>query len=109
MSARLLRITDWEERAFRAGYKVEAMIAMIPADPKSVCRFFKWRYRMTTKRWLREERCRKALKLLSEGLQNQEIVTELGFADEAHFCNEFSSILGVSPQTFGPILKIPAR
>ena len=109
MSARLLRITNWEELALKARYNVGAMADLIPATPKSMGRFFKRRFHMTTKQWLREARCRKGMELLAQDLQNKEIVEALGFSDEAHLCHEFRRILGFSPQTFGPLLRVQVR
>jgi AraC-like DNA-binding protein len=43
-------------------------------------------------------RCRLAEKLLSRGLRTKTVAAELKFATPSHFCREFRTFFGASPQ-----------
>jgi AraC-like DNA-binding protein len=105
MSARLLRIHHWETLATRAGFQVKTMADLCRTNRRTLERFFQKAFHKTPKLWLREVRCRKALKLLWEGLSNKAIVEKLYFGNDSHFCHEFRRFYGISPQTMGLVFK----
>jgi AraC-like DNA-binding protein len=99
MSARLLRIPDWEKLAKEAKFKPSTMAALCPVSLRHMQRFFENEFKKTPRQWARELRCGIALRLIREGWSNKAIVAELHFADESHFCHEFKRVFGFSPQS----------
>jgi AraC-like DNA-binding protein len=65
-------------------------------------RFFALRFGKTPGEWSRELKCRRALKLITEGYSNKAVAAELRFAGASHFCHEFKRVYGASPQSFLP-------
>ena len=97
MSARLLRIHDWEKLAKEAKFKPSIMAALCPISLRQMQRFFGKEFDKTSWEWARELRCRIALRLIREGWSNKAVAAELYFADESHFCHEFKRVYGLSP------------
>jgi AraC-like DNA-binding protein len=106
MSARLLRIHDWEKLAREARFKPSTMAALCPISLRQMQRFFEKEFEKTPRKWLREIRCRKALELVKEGWSNKAIAAELHFADGSHFCHEFKRAFGTSPQMHAPMYDV---
>src|SRR4029077_7787072 len=103
MSARLLRIKDWEELAQQAKFQPGVMASLCPISLRQLERFFVLKYQMTPNRWTRELRFRLAKQLMAEGWSSKAVAEELGFANASHFCHEFKRFYVVAPQTFAPM------
>jgi len=103
MSARLLKIQDWEKLAREAAFQPAVMAALCPVSLRQMQRFFIEQFEKTPREWARELRCRLARQLISEGWSSKAVALELHFASESHFCHEFKRVYGVCPQTFAPL------
>jgi AraC-like DNA-binding protein len=103
MSARLLRIQDWEALAKQADFEPAKMAALCPISLRQLERFFAEHFHKTPENWILELKCRLARKLITTGYSSKAAATELRFSDDAHFCNLFKRIHGVTPQSFAPI------
>jgi len=102
MSGYLLQIQDWERLAKRANFQPQVMAAMCPISLRQLERFFKKDLQKTPSQWVRDLRCRLALKLISTGWSSKAVAAELHYWDESHFCREFKRVYRASPQTFAP-------
>ena len=109
MSRCLLQIRDWERLAKEAHFQPQVMAALCPISLRQLERFFKQDLHKTPRQWVRDLRCRLALKLVSEGWSNKAVAAELHYWDESHFCREFKRMCGASPQTFGPVYGNTSR
>ncbi len=105
MSAKLLRIRNWEEVTLHAKFQPDAMAALCSTSLRNLERFFASTFNMTPTYWARRLRCRIARQLITEGWKSIAVVTELNFGNESHLCHEFHKFYGVSPQTFAPIYR----
>jgi AraC-like DNA-binding protein len=103
MSARLLKVAEWEKLAAQAYYRPSTMADLCPVSLRELQRFFVKQFNKTPKEWTRELRCRIARKLIIQGWSNKAIASELHFAHETHFCREFKRVYGFSPQSFAPV------
>ncbi len=103
MSARLLRIHDWEKLAKAAKFKPSTMAALCPISLRQMQRFFEKEFAKTPRQWIRELRCQRAFQLVQEGWSNKAIAAELHFAGESHLCHEFKRVFGLSPQSYAPM------
>ena len=102
MSGYLLQIQDWERLAKEANFQPQVMAAMCPISLRQLERFFKKDLQKTPSQWVRDLRCRIALKLISTGWSSKAVAAELHYWDESHFCREFKRVYRASPQTFAP-------
>ena len=105
MSARLLRIQDWEKLAREAKFQPEIMAALCSISLRTLERFFASTFNTTPTSWARRLRCRIAQQLIMQGWKNTAVVNELSFGNESHLCHEFQIFYGVSPQTFAPTYR----
>jgi len=97
MSARLLRIQNWEKVALAGKFQPEAMAALCLISLRTLERFFASDFKTTPVDWARRLRCRMARQLIEEGWKNTAVVRELFFGNESHLCHEFHRFYGVSP------------
>jgi AraC-like DNA-binding protein len=104
MSARILRIEDWETLARQGEFQPTKMADLWGISLRQLERYFETEFQKTPTEWVREFRCRLALKLVSEGYTNKAVVVELKFGSPSHLCHEFKRVYGKSPRTFGPRL-----
>lgn len=102
MSARLARITDWQQVAKAADFHPAKMAALCFISERQLQRYFHVRFQMTPREWLRRLQCELAKALISQGYSTKAAALELKFTDEPHFCREFKKFFGVPPQTFAP-------
>jgi len=109
MSARLLRIQDWEKLAREAKFQPEIMAALCSISLRTLERFFASTFNTTPTSWARRLRCRIARQLIMEGWKNTAVVTELNYGNESHLCHEFQTFYGASPQTFAPAYRENGR
>ena len=96
------QIGDWESLAKAANFQPQVMAAMCPISLRQLERFFKKDLKKTPSQWVRDLRCRLALKLISTGWSSKAVAAELHYWDESHFCREFKRVYRSSPQTFAP-------
>jgi AraC-like DNA-binding protein len=98
-----MQIQDWERLAREANFQPQVMAALCPISLRQLERFFKRDLKKTPSRWVRDLRCRLALKLISAGWSSKAVAAELHYWDESHFCHEFKRVYGVPPQNFAPV------
>jgi transcriptional regulator GlxA family with amidase domain len=121
MSSRLDRITDWTQSAVRAGYSAARLARLCQVTPRQLERFFHEHHQCTPHHWLREQRMRRALELVIEGMSGKEVAVQLGYKNTPHFARDFKKFYGVtpgrylgslvaaSPARFGPTIRpLPA-
>jgi transcriptional regulator GlxA family with amidase domain len=72
-------------------------------------RHFEKRLNATPRNWVREARCRRAIKLLVHGYTNKAVVAELNFASESQLCRDFKKVFGDSPQSVARVLALRER
>jgi|SRR5581483_2352424 len=101
MSGRLSKIQDWEQLAREAGFEPAKMAAHCFVSQRQMQRHFAQSFQTTPRKWLRELQFRLARELIDKGYLNKTIASELGFADESHFCHEFKKVFKTSPQRLG--------
>ena len=102
MSGCLLQIQDWEKLAREANFQPQVMAALCPISLRQLERLFKRELKKTPSQWVRDLRCRLALKLISMGWSSKAVAAELHYWDESHFCHEFKRVHGASPKRFAP-------
>lgn len=102
---RLAQVQDWEKLARNARFQPAALARLNLVSLRHLERFFLARFRQTPGQWSRALKCRLACDLIAQGLPNKAVVEELGFANQSHLCHEFKRFLGVSPQSFSPLLR----
>src|SRR5260370_42260441 len=100
MSACLLKIEDWEQVAREAGFQPARMAALCRISLRQLERDFEKQFRKTPTEWVRELRCRLALRLAHQNFLNKAIVVELKFSDASHLCHEFKRVYKESPRKF---------
>lgn len=102
MSARLLRIHQWDQLAWDADFEPAKMATLCCVSLRQLQRFFAEQHQQTPRQWLRELRCELAKELISQGFSTKAAAAELKFGSESHFCREFKRVFKASPQTFAP-------
>ena len=102
MSARLLRITNWEKLARCADFEPAKMAALCQTSLRTLERFFAEHFHQSPREWARALQCRLARQLIASGYSTKAAAVELKFANGSHFCHQFKRIHGVPPQTFAP-------
>ncbi len=107
MTARLLRIKDWESLAKKADFEPGKMAALCPISLRQLERYFTKEFHKTPGGWVKELKCRLAQEMIARGFTTKAVAVELKFANESHFCHEFKKVYGVAPQTFAPIYGLP--
>jgi len=107
MSARLLRIQEWEQLARAASFQPARMASLCFVSQRQLQRFFEYHSHATPSHWLRQLQCRLARQLIAEGYSNKAAACELKFSNDSHFCREFKKAFGVTPQTFAPTFAGP--
>jgi AraC-like DNA-binding protein len=100
MSGRLIRTKDWEKLAKEANFRPAEMAAICRISLRQLERHFGKEFKSTPKEWMRQFRCRLALKLIMEGYSNKAAASELKFGNPSHLCHEFRKVYGSSPQTY---------
>jgi len=104
-----MRIQDWETLAGQARFQPSTMAALCPISLRHLRRFFKEAFDRTPSEWLRDVRCKRAMRLVSEGWSTKAIAVELHYADESSFCHEFKRVYGFPPQTYAPMYCLSKR
>jgi transcriptional regulator GlxA family with amidase domain len=103
MSARLVRIKDWEALAKEARFRPADMAALCPISLRHLERFFLGHFKQSPRLWATALRCRLARDLIAQGWSNRAVAIELNFADESQLCHTFQRLYGCTPQTFAPL------
>ncbi len=98
MSARLFSKPDWERVAVQAGFRPCQMAALCQISVRQLERLFARTFHQTPKTWLRDFRCRLAMRLIAQGHSNKEVVAELRFGSSSHFCHDFRKAHAESPR-----------
>ena len=99
MRARKMSVENCERLARDAKFSPKAMAAGWSVSLRQLERLFAKEFHKSPKKWARELRQRLARELLTQGWSNKEIVAELRFGSEPHFCHEFKKLSGMSPKS----------
>ena len=100
MSSNLDRITDWNELAEQAGYRVQALAEILHRTPNGLRGYVRQRWNLSAKTWLAELQMRAARQRLLAGQRPKEIARHLGFEHATHFSRAFRFAHGASPRAF---------
>ena len=80
---------------------LEDIASRVGANPVSLARAFRRRYRMTLGEAIRRERVAVACRLLEDGeLPIGQIAARCGFADQSHLARVFRRVMGTSPSRY---------
>jgi len=90
---------EWETLAKNSDYNPMTMATVRLVSLRQLERHFKSAFDKTPTEWIRELRCRIALKLLRHGYSTKAVAAELKYANPSHFCHDFKKVYGCSPQT----------
>jgi len=101
VNSRLDRITDWEDFAKQADYRVKEMARMAEVNRRQLPRFFLDRFGCSPQFWLQNLRLRLAKGLLAQGKPAWEIACQLGFKHETSFYPFFQRFTGYTPHAYG--------
>jgi len=91
---------QWERVAKQADFSPAKVALLFCISERHLQRIFKQHFHCTPGRWMRHLRCRLAKQLLSRGLRTKTVAAQLKFASSSHFCREFKTFFGASPQSF---------
>jgi AraC-like DNA-binding protein len=92
---------EWQTLAAKANYHASKLAFLCRVSLKTLERYFQESTHTTPGKWLREQRCTRAVALLVEGKHShKEIAHLLGFRNVTQFYRELQSQLGVSPNDF---------
>ncbi len=97
MSSRLDRITDWDERASKAGYQASILALSLGVSSRHLDRYLLIRFGVSTKVLLCKFRMDAALRFMNGAVSVKEIAYGLGFHHSTHFCRAFKRTYGCSP------------
>src|SRR5262249_37201763 len=95
-------LSDWDNLARDAGYRVSALARLVKLPPKQLRRFFQRHFRINPKNGLKEFQLRKAAKALGQGARPKEAFRQTDFSDFANFSTAFRKFHGVPPSRLQP-------
>lgn len=99
MGSRLDRITDWEDLAYRARYRVEGMARILAVSRHTLHSHLTAVVGCSPRQWIGDLRLRRAGDLLSRGRACKEIAHELGLTP-ASLCRLFHRTAGSAPREY---------
>src|SRR5207249_1172976 len=101
---------DLETLAQNADFQPAKMAVLCGISLRHLERQFDREFNKTPTAWLREFRCRLAVKLIAEGYTNKAVVSELKFGSASHLCHEFKRVYADSPRRVANVAhKLEAR
>lgn len=98
--SRLDSITDWEQRAEQARWRVAPLAAGLQISRQWLARYIRQHRDVCLGQWLRECRLRSALGLLQPGTPIKNVALDLGYKQVTHFNRAFKRALGMTPGKF---------
>jgi AraC-like DNA-binding protein len=104
-----LESLDWYDVARHAGFQPSRMASICQLSLRQLERYFEKYLNATPRTWVREARCRRAVKLLVKGYSNKAVVAELNFASEPQLCRDFKKVFGDSPQAVARVFALRER
>jgi len=102
MGSRLDRITDWDDRARKAGYRTAVIALEAGVSRRQLNRYFHLRHGVVAHLWIERLRIDAALRLLQQGRLIKEIAFVLGYKNCTHFSRAFRRVQGICPTHFIP-------
>ena len=97
MNTRLNHVQDWLALARQAGWSVTNLAKLCNVSPRTLERHFLKCMGVCPKNWLSEERQRRAIQLLCEGLSVKETAASLGYRHAHNFSQEFKKYWNCCP------------
>jgi transcriptional regulator GlxA family with amidase domain len=108
MSARLDRVQNWLVFAEEVKYCVTALARKSGTSMRVLERHFVKNFGKSPKRWLEEQRQKRAWELLNEGRSIKETADLLGFKYAHHFSRQFKAYWGFCPSTLATSNELKA-
>jgi AraC-like DNA-binding protein len=88
----------WVAEHIEDGIEAADIARVLGLSPDYATRCFRASYGVSPRRWLRDERIRKAAAdMVDEGLSIVAVSERYGFTDASFFCKQFRLVLGSSP------------
>jgi AraC-like DNA-binding protein len=98
MVGKLIAITDWKERARRAGHDPTKLAQSCKVSLRRLEQQFREQFHDSPTHCLLQWRLAPAVELMSQGLSVKETAFRLGFADASAFCHAFRRVFGCTPR-----------
>ena len=100
MKSRLDRITDLEDFAEHASYRVKEIARKGGVSRRQLPRFFSEKFGCSSQHWLQNLQLRLAKELLVQREPGKAIASKLGFNHESSFYAFFRRATGMTPRTY---------
>ena len=97
MSARLQRITDWDQRAEQSSWSASTLAGACRVSLRTLERHFWTAMNQTIRHWLHHERLRRGHELLLKGFTVKEVAAKLDYPHAQHFSRDFKKHFGRCP------------
>lgn len=97
MASRLDQISDWEERARRAGYRTNILARDVGVTRQQLNRYVHSHHGMAAHLWMERLRTEEARRLRQQGRLIKQIALEVGFRHATHFSRAFRRTCGIHP------------
>ena len=95
--SRLDAITDWENRARRAGYHAHDLAVQVGVCERQLRRHLAERFKLPSQHWIDGVRLRDAWNFLLAGEPVKSVAFRLGFKQVSHFSTFFKRAHGIPP------------
>ena len=99
MASRLDRITDWEDLALKARYRVNAMARLLKVSRQTLSSHLTETFGFNARFWVQNLRLRRAEELLLQHMACKEIAYELGMTPSS-MCRLFQRTVGCTPESY---------
>ena len=90
-------MAEWAALAVDERFESDNLAALSGVGLRQFERLFMARVGKSPKRWIQEQRCARAAKLIGQGWRTKDAARHLGFASGMHLCHEFRKVYGLPP------------
>jgi AraC-like DNA-binding protein len=97
MSSRLDCVTDWDNLADLAKYRVATLAGRCRVTERQLRRYFRDRFHASPHSWMTAKRLQKSRVRLSQGASVKEASAEAGFQRQENFSRRFKAYYKVNP------------
>jgi transcriptional regulator GlxA family with amidase domain len=106
MNTKLNNTQNWLDLARRAGWSVSELAKFCEVSARTLERHFFKEMGKTPKKWLIEQRQKRARELLCYGYSVKVVASEVGYMHSSSFSREFKKLSGHSPSSTA---KMPTK